>query len=122
MKMVKFLMIAILIASVSSTLTAQKKVDPTGTWTYEASDAPYEYSSGDIVVEKDGKEFTVQIVLGEYSKVKGSSVKYENNELSFKVYIEGETVSIKATVEKESMKGTASYTDGTIPITAKKKK
>ncbi|MCK4992724.1 MAG: hypothetical protein KAS29_19640 [Bacteroidales bacterium] len=122
MKMVKFLMIAILIASISSTVTAQKKVDPTGTWTYEASDAPYEYSSGDIVVEKDGKEFTVQIVLGEYYKVTGSSVKYEKNELSFKVYIEGETVSIKATVGKESMEGTTSYTDGTIPITAKKKK
>ena len=122
MKTVKFLMIAILIASVTSTLSAQKKVDPTGTWTYEASDAPYEYSSGDIVVEKDGKEFTVQIVLGEYYKVKGSSVKYEKNEISFKVYIEGESVYIKGTVGKETIEGTASYSDGTIPFTAKKKK
>ncbi len=122
MKPVKFLMIAILIAAVSSTVDAQKKVDPTGTWTYKASDAPYEYSSGDIVVGKDGKDYTIQIALGEYHKVKGSGVKYEKNELSFKVYIEGETVSIKATVEKESMKGTASYSDGTIPITARKKK
>jgi hypothetical protein len=54
--------------------------------------------------------------------VKASGVTYETNELAFKVYIEGETVSIKATVGKDSMEGTASYTDGTIPITAKKKK
>lgn len=122
MKIVKFLMIAILIASVSSTVNAQKKVDPVGTWSYEASQAPYEYSSGDIVIAKDGKDLTVQIVLGEYYKVKGSNVKYEKNELTFDIFIEGETISVKSTVEKESMEGTASYTDGTIPITAKKKK
>ena len=121
MKTVKLLMLVLLVAGTSS-LYAQKKVDPTGTWTYEAADAPYEYSSGDIVVAKDGKDYTAEIVLGEYYKVKASSVTYEKNELAFKVYIEGETVSIKATVGKDSMEGTASYTDGTIPITAKKKK
>jgi len=122
MKIVKFLMIAILIASVSSTVNAQKKVDPVGTWSYEASQAPYEYSSGDIVVAKDGKDLTVQIVLGEYYKVKGSNVSYDKNKLTFDIFIEGETISVEATVEKEKMEGTASYTDGTIPITAKKKK
>jgi len=121
MKTVRFLMILMLVAAVTTSLKAQKKVDPTGTWTYEASDAPYEYSKGDIVVAKDGKDFTVQIELGEYYKMKGSSVSYENNDLSFKIDIEGEIVTIKATVGKESMEGTASYSEGTIPITAKKK-
>ena len=58
----------ILVASFSTTVSAQKKVDPTGTWTYEASQAPYEYSSGDIVVGKEGKEYTVQIVLGNITR------------------------------------------------------
>ena len=122
MKTVRFLMIVMLVAAVSTTVNAQKKVDPVGTWTYEAADAPYEYTKGDIVVAKDGDNYTAEIQLGEYYKVKASSVTYEKNELSFKVYIEGETVSIKATVEKDSMEGTASYTDGTIPLTAKNKK
>jgi carbonic anhydrase len=121
MKKVKFLMIVLLVAAVSTSISAQKKVDPTGTWTYKAAEAPYEYSSGDIVVAKDGKDFTAEIVLGEYYKVKASSVTYENNELAFKIYIEGESVSVKATVGKENMEGTASYSDGTIPITAQKK-
>jgi len=112
----------VLMASVSVSVSAQKKVDPTGTWTYSANEAPYEYSSGDLVIAKEGKDYTVQIILGEYYKVKASSVTYEKNELSFSVYIEGESVSVKVTVEKEDMKGTASYTDGTIPVTAKKKK
>ena len=48
-----------LVTAFTSTVSAQKKVDPTGTWTYEAAQAPYEYSSGDIVVAKDGKDYTV---------------------------------------------------------------
>jgi carbonic anhydrase len=122
MKTVRFLMILMLVAAVTTSVSAQKKADPVGTWTYEAADAPYEYSEGEIVVAKDGKDYTAEIVLGEYYQVKASSVSYEKNELAFKVYIEGETVSIKATVGKDSMEGTASYTDGTIPLTAKKKK
>ena len=111
-----------LVASFTSTVSAQKKVDPTGTWTYEASAAPYEYSSGDIVVTKEAKDYTVEMVLGEYYKMKGEKVVYEKNELSFDVYVDTETVEIKMTVEKEAMTGTASYSEGSIPITAKKKK
>ena len=64
MKTVRFLFMVMLVASFTSTVSAQKKVDPTGTWTYEATQAPYEYSSGDIVVTKDGKDYTVEMVLG----------------------------------------------------------
>ena len=111
-----------LITSITSTVSAQKKVDPAGTWTYEANSAPYEYSTGDIVVKKEAKDFTVEMVLGEYYKMKGEKVVYDKNVLSFVVYIESESVEIKVTVEKEAMTGTASYSEGTIPITAKKKK
>jgi len=121
MKAVRLIFVVMLVAAFTSTVSAQKKADPTGTWKYEATTAPYEYSSGDIVVAKDGNDYTVEIVLGEYYKVKGEKVVYEENELSFIVYIEGEAVDIKATVGEEEMKGTASYTDGEIPITAKKK-
>lgn len=121
MKKVKFLMMVMLVAAVTTSVSAQKKVDPTGTWAYKASEAPYEYSAGDIVITKEGKEYKVEIVLGEYYKVKGSNVKYEKNEISFTVYIESESVHVKGTVDKENIKGSASYTDGTIPITATKK-
>ncbi len=121
MKTVRFLFMVMLVASFSTSVSAQKKMDPTGTWTYEASQAPYEYSSGDIVVAKEGKEYSVQIVLGEYYKLKAEKVVYENNELAFTVFIDGESVDIKMTVGKESMEGSASYSDGTIPITTKKK-
>lgn len=121
MKTIKILMLVMLAASFT-TVSAQKKVDPVGTWTYTADQAPYEYSTGDIVVTKEGKEVKVEIQLGEYYKIKGSSVTYEKNVLAFKVYIEGESVSIKATLEEEKFEGTASYSDGTLPVLGVKKK
>lgn len=121
MKTIRILMLVMLTASFTS-INAQDKVDPVGTWTYEADQAPYEYSSGDIIVSKEGKDLKVEIKLGEYYKVKANNVNYEKNVLSFNVYIEGETVSIKATMEEEKFVGEASYTDGTIPVTGKKKK
>ena len=121
MKTIKILMLVMLAASFT-TVSAQKKVDPVGTWTYTADEAPYEYSTGDIVVDKDGKDYLVEIQLGEYYKIKASSVTYEKNVLAFKVYIEGESVTIKATLEADKFDGTASYSDGTIPVKGVKKK
>ena len=113
-------MLVMLTASFT-TLNAQKKVDPVGTWSYQANNAPYEYSSGDIVVSKDGKDFKVVLELSEYYKITANNVAYEENVLSFTLYVEGESVSVKATMGKESLEGTASYSEGTIKLSGKKK-
>ena len=120
MKTIKILMLVMLAASFT-TVNAQKKVDPVGTWSYEAEYAPYEYSSGDIVVTKEDKEYKVEIVLGEYYKLKAQKVAYKDNVLSFDVYVEGETVSVKTTLAKETHAGTASYSEGTLEVSGKKK-
>jgi len=120
MKTIRILMLVMLAASFTA-VHAQKKVNPVGTWSYEAPNAPYEYNEGDIIVSKEGKEYKVEIKLGEYYSIKASSVAYKDNVLSFKLYVEGESVSIKSTLEKDEFKGTASYSEGTIDITGKKK-
>jgi len=120
MKTIKILLLVMLAASFTS-VNAAKKVDPVGTWTYQANEAPYEYSSGDIVVAKEGKELKVELKLGEYYKIKANNVEYKENVLSFKVYVEGESVSVKATLEEDKFEGTASYSEGTIKVTGKKK-
>jgi hypothetical protein len=120
MKRIRILLLVMLAASFT-TVNAQKKVDPVGTWSYESSEAPYGYGSGDIVVSKDGKDYKVELQLGEYYKITASNVAYEDNVLSFNVYVEGESVSVKTTMEKESHEGTASYSEGTIKLNGKKK-
>ena len=42
-----------------------------------ANDAPYEYSTGDIVITKDGKEYKGEIVFSEYNKLKTSDFNIE---------------------------------------------
>ena len=120
MKSIKILMLVMLAASFT-TVNAQKKVDPVGTWSYVANQAPYEYNKGDIVINKEGEEYKVEIKLGDYYKIKASSVEYKENVLSFKAYIEGETVSVKSTMEKDKFEGTASYSEGTIKVSGTKK-
>lgn len=111
----------VMLAASFTAVYAQKKVDPVGTWSYEANQAPYEYSSGDIVVSKEGKDYKVVIVLGEYYKITANNVEYTDNVLSFTAYVEGESVSVKTTLEKDSHEGTASYSEGTITVKGKKK-
>ena len=120
MKTLRFLLPLVFLAFIAAPVSAVAKVNPSGNWIFTASDAPYEYSSGVIVVEKEKKEYLVKIRFeGDY-EVSASNVKYEDNELSFEVYLEGETVSLQVTVGKEEMNGTASYSQGVIALTAKK--
>jgi len=122
MKFTKSLMLIVLIFSASANLFAQKQADPVGTWSFNAPDAAYEYSSGDIVIGKDGKEYTAKIVYGESYEIKGQDVVLEKDQLTFKVYIEGEPINIKGTVTKETINGTATYSEGTISFKAERKK
>jgi hypothetical protein len=121
MKFTKSLMLIVLIVSASANLFAQKKADPVGTWSFHAPDAAYEYSSGDIVFAKEGKEYTAKIVYGDY-EIKGQDVVLDKDQLTFTVYIEGEPISIKGTVTKETINGTATYSEGTISFKSERKK
>ncbi len=98
-----------------------KDVNPVGTWTYSAPDAPYGYQAGDILVGKEKDAYTVSLKLGEYA-IKGYNVKYEKTVLSFTVYIESESVMIKATFEENKITGKANTSQGDIPFTASRKK
>ncbi len=120
MKTIKILMLVMLAASFT-TVNAMIKVDPVGTWSYVANDAPYEYSKGDIIVSKEGKEYKVEIKLGDYYKIKANNVEFKDNVLSFKLYVEGESVSVKTTLEEDKHEGTASYSEGNLKVSGKKK-
>jgi hypothetical protein len=121
MKFTKSLMLIVLIVSASANLFAQKIADPVGSWSFHAPDAAYEYSSGDIVIAKEGKEYTAKIVYGDY-EIKVQDVVLDKDQLTFTVYIEGEPISTKGTVTKETINGTATYSEGTISFKSERKK
>ena len=122
MKFMKSLILIALVVSTSAGVFAQKKADPVGTWSFHAPDAAYEYSKGDIVIGKEGNEYTAKLVYGESYEIKGQDVVLEKDQLTFKIYIEGESINIKGTVTKETINGTATYSEGTISFKSERKK
>jgi hypothetical protein len=122
MKTMRSTMLILLLAAATANVSAQKKADPRGTWSFYAEAAPYGYNSGDIVIGKDGRDYTARIIFGESHEINGQAVVMEKDQLSFQVWIEGERISIKGTVTKEDIQGTATYTEGTISFTAERKK
>ncbi len=110
------------VLSLGAFTPAEKDVDPVGTWSFSAPDAPYDYQNGDFVISKVKKELKVKVVFNEYAKMDASNVKYEANELSFRVYVDDETVYIKGKFdEKTGFVGKATTSMGDMPIKAVKK-
>ncbi len=96
-------------------------IDPSGSWKFNAPNAPEGYNQGKLVIKKskDGK-YNVQIVFDQYNKLDAENVKVDGNQLSFLAYVEGEAVFIKAETSKKEIKGKASYSEGTLDILATK--
>lgn len=116
------LMSLVLLFSLAAFSPADSAKDPIGTWTFTAPDAPYDYQTGDMVVSKDKKVYKVKVVFNEYYKMDATNVKFENEELSFRVYVDTETVYIKCKInEKDELVGKAMTSMGDLPMKAKRK-
>jgi hypothetical protein len=97
------------------------KITLTGSWDYNAPDAPYDYSTGKLVFdEKDGKQ-TAKVILGG-NETQVSDLKTDGTSFSFIVYIESETVKIAGKLVGEKIVGKAEYSDGQIDLTAVRSK
>ena len=99
-----------------------KKVDATGTWTFSAPNAPYEYSKGEFVISKEKKKYSG------YATFKGSDYKIQmvnlivkRKKISFEFSLESETITIEAVIKGTTMAGTAFTSQGDLEITATKK-
>lgn len=113
--------LALILTSASFTADSAAK-DPAGTWTFTAPDAPYDYQTGDLVVTKEKKEYKIKVVFNEYYKMDATNVKWENDELTFRVYVDTEVVYIRLTFnEQGELTGKAVTSMGDLPLKAKKK-
>ena len=98
---------------------ATKANDIVGTWNYEAPYAPYEYSTGKLIFTESGDKIEGKIKIGEY-EIDMRNLKVEGDKVSFGAYVEGEYVKIDVTVKKKALSGTASYSEGSMEVTAEK--
>ena len=91
-----------------------------GEWVYEVSDAPYGYEKGSLIfAEKDGQ--TVLTIKLEGGEMPADNLKIDGDKISFSAQVEGSTINIELTHEKDKLVGKADSPEGPKTITAKKK-
>lgn len=93
--------------------------DPIGYWNYSAPNAPYEYSKGVMVISKVEGAYNVVVHVNGGSII-GEDVKVNGNEIKFKVYIEGDTVSVTLTVDNDTISGNSVSSQGSLAIEGKR--
>ena len=106
---------------VGNAFAAGKAKDFVGTWNYEAPYAPYEYSSGKLIFTETGDKVEGKIKIGEY-EIDMRNVKVDGEKIEFGAYVEGEYIKCTATVKKNALTGTVSYSEGSMEVTAEKEK
>jgi hypothetical protein len=99
--------------------TSQKKLNPVGTWKFEAPSAQEGYNSGVIAVTLAEKKHAVSISFtGSEYKIPGENVKLTSDSLYFSVNLEGESINMLLRMTPDNkMAGKAVYSGGEVPLT-----
>jgi hypothetical protein len=111
-----------LILMVSSTQVRAEVKNKTllGEWVYEVSDAPYGYEKGSLIfAEKDGQmTCVVKLEAGELAV---NNLKIEDNKISFVTSVDGNSINVALTLEKNKLSGKVDSPEGPKTLTALKK-
>ncbi len=121
-KILTFLVISFLSVLAVSGQNSTKKINPVGSWKFEAPYAPEGYTTGTIVIGFSEKKHTATIAFsGLEEKLSGGNVKVENDSLIFSVFVEGNDVVVSLKFEDSTkMSGKAVYSGGELPLTLTK--
>lgn len=119
MKKILILMtLALLATSVFNVTATPANKSVLGEWKFESPHAPYGYDKGSIVISEKEGSLAGEIKFTDGTKVELKDVQFEENVLKFNISVEYNNIPIKATVEGNKMKGTASTPEGNMPFEA----
>lgn len=86
-----------------------------GYWNYTVPNAPYEYSKGAMLINKEKDTYTVTIILPAGS-MNAQNVVVQGNKVNFKVYVEGSLVSVALEAQGDTISGVAETPEGSLQI------
>ncbi len=93
-----------------------------GSWTFIVNQAPWEYSRGEVVFEKDkGDVLTGKVIFSSGREIKISKITYEDEKIAFYVFIDGHPVKTTVSLKDNDMSGFVETDDGDMPFSAKRK-
>lgn len=115
-------LLILVFAGLTANAQTSKKLNPVGTWKFDAPYAPEGYTTGTIIIGLQEKAHTASISFtGSEYKIPGEKVKVEGDSLKFDVYLDGATINILMKMDSDSaMTGKALSPDGEIPLTLKR--
>lgn len=99
----------------------KQKLNPAGSWIFDAPYAPEGYTTGNITIELKEKVYNASISFPSSGMtVPGEKVTFRNDTLNFEVYVDG-YIDILLKMESDtSMTGKAMSPEGEIPLTLKR--
>lgn len=86
-----------------------------GGWEYTVEGAPEGYESGLMMIVKAGDIYKVQVQLSG-GAMNGSDVVVKGNDITFKLMVEGESVSVSLSAKGSEISGTSTSSTGTYNI------
>jgi hypothetical protein len=97
-----------------------KNVPLIGEWIFEVSDAPYGYEKGSLIFsDKDGQ--TVCVIKLEAGELPVSNLNIEKKKITFSTSVDGNTINVELTHEKNKLTGNVDSPEGPKTMTAVKK-
>jgi hypothetical protein len=119
-KLLTIMLLAIFATTVFQATAASANERFLGEWKFESPHAPYGYEKGSIIIFEKEDVLTGEIKFADGTKVELKDIKIEENVLKFGITVDYYAIPIKATIEGNKMKGTASTPEGDLPFEATK--
>ena len=101
--------------SVTSDISVVTKDNLVGGWEYTAAGAPEGYDAGLLMIVKAGDSYKVQVQLAG-GAMNGTDVVVKGNDITFKLMVEGESVSVSLSAKGSEISGTSTSATGTYNI------
>lgn len=92
-----------------------------GSWNFNVNQAPWEYSRGKIIFEKDKDDITVgKIIFSSGTELTIPRIILKDKLLTFEVIVDGYTTKTTATLEDDNLSGYVETSEGNLPFCARK--
>ena len=92
-----------------------------GTWSFNVSQAPWEYSRGKVVFEKDKNDILAgKIIFSSGAELAIPRITVKDNRLTFEVIIDGYSTKTTATIKDDCLSGYVETYEGNMPFSANK--
>ncbi|MBN1388091.1 MAG: hypothetical protein JW965_06565 [Bacteroidales bacterium] len=114
------LSLTLILGLISLTAMSATVKDPAGKWKFTAPGAPYGYDQGLIEIVKEADEYKATLSFtGMDYKFELEKVKFEEEKLSFNLYLEGEDIYVLMSFsEEDKLAGKAIYSQGEVALYA----